>query len=295
MKGSEYTELVAFLAVAEEKNFRRAAQRLGISPSAVSHTIRALETRLRIRLFNRTTRSVSLTDAGLHFMTHLSPAMKALSDAVENAGETQLMPRGRVRLNMSRLAAQRVILPRLDEFMSRYPDIRLDLVIDDHLEDVVGAGFDAGIRTGDHVPRDMIAVRVSPDLKMIVVAAPACFAGLPLPERPEALSQHRIVNYRWRENSAQYRWVLQHQQEAVEIPVTAAFTVNDNDMLLAAAERGAGLALLEEGHVSDALAAGRLIHILPQWYQPVAGFYLYFPRNAFMTPAMRALVDFIRH
>lgn len=294
MKGTEYTELVAFLAVAEEKNFRRAAERLGLSPSAVSHTIRALETRLQIRLFNRTTRSVSPTEAGLNFLARLSAPMLALENAVEAVSETGPMPRGKLRINLSRLAAQRAILPTLQMFMSRYPGIHLDLVIDDHLEDVVAAGFDAGIRTGDRVPKDMIAVRMTDDLKMVIVAAPACFRARPVPTRPEELSQYRLINYRWSENGAQYRWKLQHGNEKVEVDVDAALTVNDINVQLAAAEAGIGLALLEQQQVHAAIAAGNLIHVLPQWHKHEEGFFLYYPRNAFMAPAMRLLVDFFR-
>lgn len=294
MKGADYAELVAFMAVAEEKNFRRAAQRLGLSPSAVSHAIRALEQRLRVRLFNRTTRSVSLTQAGLNFLAQLEPAISALESAVENVGETQLTPRGTLRINMPRLAGHRVMLPRLEGFMARYPDIRLDLVMDDNLEDVVASGFDAGIRAGDRVPKDMIAVRLTPDLNMIVVASPACFAAQPPPATPEELSRHRCINYRWSGNGAQYRWLLRCDKQSVEVSLTPALTFNDIDMLLAAAERGAGLALLEQQCVAPALQTGALVRVLEPWYKPVSGFHLYYPRNSFMTPAMRAFIDFIK-
>lgn len=294
MKGTEYTELVAFLAVAEEKNFRRAAGRLGLSPSAVSHTIRTLETRLQVRLFNRTTRSVSPTQAGLDFIARLSAPMQALESAVESVSEMGPALRGKLRINLSRLAAQRAILPKLQRFMSLYPGIQLDLVIDDHLEDVVAAGFDAGIRTGDRVPKDMIAARMTDDLQMVIVAAPSCFREQPLPTRPEALSQYRLINYRWSENGAQYRWKLQRGNEKVEVAVDAALTVNDINVQLAAAESGVGLALLEKQQVHAAIEAGTLIHVLPQWHRHEEGFFLYYPRNAFMAPAMRLLIDFFR-
>ncbi|AHF79216.1 LysR family transcriptional regulator (plasmid) [Sodalis praecaptivus] len=294
MNKTDYAELMAFLAVAEENNFRRAAQRLGLSPSAVSHSIRALESRLRVRLFNRTTRSVSPTEAGRVFMAQLIPAVAALESAVLNVGETQLTPRGSLRINMPRLAGRRVMLPALERFMNRFVDIRLELVIDDNLDDVVAAGFDAGIRAGDRVPKDMIAVRLTPDLAMIIVASPRCFADRPPPLSVDELAQHRCINYRWDGSGAQYRWLLSGEGKTVEVTLAPALTVNDIDILLTAAEEGAGLALLEEQSVAAALKAGRLVRVLPEWRKPVSGFHLYYPRNAFMTPAMRAFVDFMR-
>ncbi|MBP2171364.1 DNA-binding transcriptional LysR family regulator [Erwinia toletana] len=294
MKGTDYAELMAFMTVAEESSFRRAAQRLGLSPSAVSHTIRALENRLRVRLFNRTTRSVSLTQAGLTFMEQLTPAISALESAVQNVGETRLTPRGALRINMPRLAGHLVMIPLIEGFINQYPDIRLDLVMDDHLDDVVGAGYDAGIRSGDKVPKDMIAVRLTADLKMVVVASPRYLQSAGIPTTPEDLSQHRCINYRWHNTGAHYRWLLSSEEKMVDAQPEPALTCNDIDMLHAAAEQGAGLALLEERSVAHALNSGALVRVLTAWCKPVAGFHLYFPRNAFMTPAMRAFVDFIR-
>ncbi|QHA87851.1 LysR family transcriptional regulator [Serratia rhizosphaerae] len=294
MKGADYAELAVFMAVAKERSFRRAAQRLGLSPSAASHAIRALEQRLHVRLFNRTTRSVALTEAGSRLMAQLEPAMAALESAIQGAGEAQRTPRGMLRISMPRLAGHLVIVPAIERFMARYPDIRLEMLLDDNLQDIVAAGFDAGIRSCDRVPKDMIAVRLTADLQMVVVAAPGCFQTQPPPATPEEIVRHRCINYRWSGNGAQYRWRLSRAGERIEVDIDPTLTVNDIDLLLAAAEQGAGLALLEAQCVAPALRRGTLVRVLPQWCKPVAGFHLYYPRNGFMTPQMRAFVDFMR-
>src|SRR5471032_3073793 len=206
MKGAEFSELTAFITVAEERSFRRAAERLGLSPSALSHTIRSLEQRLGARLLNRTTRSVAPTQAGLEVFTRLRPAIAEMESAVRDVGAYQAQPRGVVRINLPRVAARLVVTPILADFLRHYPEVRLDVVIDDSITDVVAEGFDVGIRSGDLVRQDMVAVRLTPDLRMAVVGSPAYFAAHPLPRTPQDIRDHRCITYRWSETGALFRW-----------------------------------------------------------------------------------------
>jgi len=197
MKGSEFSELKAFVCVAEEHSFRRAAERLGISPSALSHTIRALEERLGARLLNRTTRSVAPTEAGQTLLSRLRPAMEEIFSAVRDVGESQEEPRGRIRINIPRIAARLLITPLLPLLREKCPNVSLDVVIDDSITDIVGKGFDAGIRSGERVQQDMIAVRLTPDLRMAVVGSPDYFSRHPMPLHPQDLQRHQCLAYCW--------------------------------------------------------------------------------------------------
>ncbi|WP_413721158.1 LysR family transcriptional regulator [Sodalis sp. RH24] len=294
MKGAEFAELLAFMAVAEERSFRRAARRLGLSPSALSHTIRSLEERLGARLLNRTTRSVAPTQAGSDLANRLRPAVADMEGAVRDVGACQLQPRGVVRVNLPRIAARLVVTPVLAAFQALYPDVWLDLVIDDSLTDVVARGFDAGIRSGELVQQDMVAVRLTPDLKMAVVGSPAYFAGRTAPQAPRELRDHRCVTYRWHETGALYRWSFQGPDGSLAVDVDSAITANDTDLLLAAALQGAGLAFLPESFVAPYIDRGELIHVLEEWCKPFPGFYLYYPNKPHMPAALRAFVDFIK-
>jgi len=294
MKGGEFSELLAFVTVAEERSFRRAAERLGVSPSALSHTIRALEERLGTRLLNRTTRSVAPTEAGQVLFERLRPALAEVEEAVHDAGTGQDRPVGVVRVNLPRIAAQLVVAPVLAEFLAAHPGIRLDLVIDDSITDVVAAGFDAGIRSGELVHQDMVAVRLTPDLRMAVVGAPAYFAQRPQPDEPRALRGHACVGYRWRETGALQRWRFGGENGPIDVDVESVLTVNDTNILLDAALRGVGLAFLVESFVAPYLQRGELVRVLAPWCQPFAGFYLYYPSSPRMPAALRAFVDFIK-
>jgi DNA-binding transcriptional LysR family regulator len=294
MKGGEFAELAAFMAVAADRNFRRAAERLGVSPSALSHTIRALENRLGVRLLNRTTRSVAPTEAGQALFDRLRPAIGEMEVAVRDAVAGQSEPKGTVRLNLPQIAARRVVLPILNDFLAAYPGVRLDLVIDDAITDIVGRGFDAGIRSGELVQKDMVAVRLTPDLRMAVVGSPSYFARHPPPRVPQELRGHACLSYRWSGTGALFRWSFDGPGGAVDIDVDDALTVNDSDMLLAAALQGAGLAFLADSHVAPFLASGELVRVLEPWCKPFAGFYLYYPQRPHMPAALRAFVDFVK-
>lgn len=294
MDGTEFGELAAFVAVADERSFRRAAVRLGTSPSALSRTIRSLEGRLGARLLNRTTRSVAPTEAGQALRERLAPAVADIEAAVRDVVAGQERPRGTVRLNLPRIAARLVVAPMLAGFAERYPDVRLDLVIDDDLTDVVARGFDAGIRSGDLVHRDMVAIRLTPDLRMAVVGAPAYFARRSPPRVPADLSEHACLTYRWSGTSALQRWTFDGPGGAFDVAVASAVSVNDTDLILDAALRGAGLAFLPESLVAPQLGDGRLVRALEGWCKPFAGFHLYHPATVRMPAALRAFVDCVK-
>jgi DNA-binding transcriptional LysR family regulator len=294
MTGTEYAELVAFMAVANERSFRRAAQRLGLSPSALSHTIRALEARLGARLLNRTTRSVAPTEAGQQLFARLQPVLGEMDAAVREVGAHQDTPRGTVRVNLPRIAAQWVVGPILADFLAAYPGVRVDLVVDDSITDVVAGGFDAGIRSGELVQQDMVAIRLTPDLRMAVVGAPAYLARHPAPQAPLQLREHACLTYRWRESGTLQRWRFSGPAGASEVAVDSVFTANDTNLLLDAALRGAGLAYLLDGLVAPYLARGELVRVLEPWCPPFAGFYLYYPNRPHMPAALRAFIDVLK-
>jgi DNA-binding transcriptional LysR family regulator len=295
MRGAEYGELRAFAAVAQERSFRKAAARLGVTPSALSHVIRALEERLGAKLLHRTTRSVAPTEAGTVLLGRLLPAMEEMAQAVQEVGAFSDHPRGRLRLNLPRLAAEAVLVPRLDAFTRLYPDIILDLAIDDHMADIVAEGFDAGIRSGAHVHGDMIAVRLTPDLRVAVVASPAYLASRTIPVTPHDLRGHRCINYRWGQDGAVYRWGFARAGEALEVRVDAMITVNDTNLITQFALGGLGFAYMLEDVVAPHVAAGRLVRVLEEWCQPSSGFHLYYSGRRHMSAPLRALVDFFRY
>ncbi|TGD99651.1 LysR family transcriptional regulator [Methylobacterium nonmethylotrophicum] len=294
IRGTEFAELRAFAAVAQERSFRRAAARLGVTPSALSHVIRALEERLGAKLLHRTTRSVAPTEAGAALLERLVPAVAEIEQAVSEVGAFSDRPRGRLRLNLPRLAAEAVLIPRLGQFTQLYPDIVFDLMIDDGMADIVAEGFDAGIRSGSHVHGDMIAVPLTPHLRVAVVASPAYVASRGSPATPSDLREHRCINYRWARDGAVYRWRFERSGETVEIRVDAVITVNDTNLIIGAALAGIGFAYILEDVVSEHIAAGRLVRVLDEWCQPVTGFHLYYSGRRHLSAPLRALIEFFR-
>lgn len=294
MRGTEYAELAAFVAVAQERSFRRASVRLGLSPSALSHTIRELEERLGAKLLNRTTRSVAPTDAGLGLLDRLAPAFADIAGAVGAVSAFRNRPSGTVRVNLPKLAAQMALAPAFGRFARAYPEVRLELTVDDGLTDIVAGGFDAGIRPGERVQRDMVAVRVTPDLRTAVVGSPGYLASRPRPHTPRNLRGYACINYRWAGSRALYRWPFGKAGEALEVAVEGPLTLNDTDLILAAALDGVGLACLLESAVAGHVAAGRLVRVLEEWCQPFPGFFLYYPGRRQVPTALRALIDFLQ-
>lgn len=294
MRGAEFAELRAFVTVAQERSFRQAAARLNVTPSALSHTIRALEERLGAKLLHRTTRSVASTEAGAALLARLLPAMAELDEAVGGVGDFSERPRGRLRINLPRLAAEIVLVPRLAQFTHLYPEIALDLVVEDSLTDIVAGGYDAGIRPGERVQGDMIAVRLTPDLRPAVFASPEYLASRSIPLTPHDLSDHRCINYRWPHNGSTYRWRFERDGESLEVQVEALLTINDTNVIIAAALGGDGFAYILENTVTEHLMAGRLVRVLDDWCQPASGFHLYYSGRRHMSAPLRAMIDFFR-
>ena len=294
MRGAEFAELMAFMAIAEERSFRSAARRLNMSPSALSHSMRSLEQRLGARLLHRTTRSVAPTEAGQALLDRLRAPIAEVIDAVRDVGAFQQQPRGLVRINMPRAAAQLIVMPKLARFRADHPEIRLELVIDDSITDVVAKGFDFGIRSGAIVQQDMISVPLTPDLRMAVVASPSYFAQRSVPRSPAELNGHACLTYRWYETGALHPWRFDGPDQPFEVMVDCVMTANDTNLLLDAAVRGCGVALLVESLVETHIAQGSLQRVLDTWCKPFPGFHLYYPSRRHMPAAMRAFIDSLK-
>ncbi|MBA7934148.1 LysR family transcriptional regulator [Klebsiella sp. RHBSTW-00215] len=293
MRGSDFAELRAFAMVVEQGSFTRAAAHLGVTTSTLSATIRRLEERIGVRLLHRTTRSVAPSEAGKRMMQRLAPALAGLQEAVTDA-QTIDNPAGRLRLNVSRVAAIHYLSPLLGGFIQRYPNIELDIVTDDCLIDIVSAGFDAGIRLGEKLHQDMIAVRLSGDLEMKVVASPHYLAQAPRPHKPQDLLQHRCLTYRRPSDGSVYRWEFQRDNESCEIAVKGPIVVDEPEMLTPIALAGVGIAYQFAHQVDGWLATGQLVQLLPEWTPAFPGFYVYYPSRKQMASPLRAFVDYLR-
>lgn len=286
--------LPALLCVAERKSFTAAAAELRVTPSAVSQQVRALEERVGVRLLQRTTRSVGLTEAGERFLARLKPAMAAVNEAFESLGELRDRPAGTLRLSLPRLGYEQLLAPRLPAFLAAYPDIRLELAIDDAFVDIVAQGFDAGVRLGEMVEQEMVSVRISGDERSAVVASPSYFATRKKPRHPRDLHEHDCINYRRRKLGVIYRWEFTEDGKDFELAVHGRLTFDDGHLLLAAALDGLGVANLLESVVREHLAARRLVRVLEAYCPPYPGFFLYYPSRAQLAPKLVALIDFLR-
>jgi DNA-binding transcriptional LysR family regulator len=293
VKANEFSELNAFIAVAEERNFRRAAARLNVIPSTLSHAIRSLEESLGVRLLNRTTRTVVPTEAGAALLAEISPAFDIVKDAVERVKEHRASPKGTVRINASQLAANLVLVPILKTFTARYPDVSLEIDINETVPDIVRAGFDAGIRTGEFIDQDMVAVRVSEDFRMAIVGSPDYFRDHPIPESPHDLTGHRCINYRFPDGNV-YRWEFEKDGRPITVRLDGPLTVNSADLVLSSTLDGIGLAYATEGMVQPHIKTGRLVRVLEDWSPTFPGYYLFYPTRRQLSAAMVALVDSLR-
>lgn len=289
----QLSRLAVLATVAERGNFRRAASELGIAPSAVSHAITELERSLGVRLLARTTRSVAPTDEGRRLLEALSPAFAGIGAALETLADTREKPAGRLRITLPRMAAEHVVAPRLGRFVALYPDIELELVSEDRFVDIVEAGFDAGLRLGEHLDADMIAVRASPPLWGAVVATPSYFEHFARPEHPDELAGHRCIRRRF-SSGLIYRWEFEKDGRALTVSVDGPLILGDDRLVLEAALDGAGLAYLFGARLDGGLDDGRLVRVLEDWCPPFDGFYIYYPSRRQMRPALRAFVDFFR-
>lgn len=294
MVGDELNVLSAFLAVAEEKSFTRAAKRLGVSTSALSHAMRGLEERIGVRLLARTTRSVSPTEAGEQLIEHLSPALGDIRGALERISGLRDTPAGRVRLLVSPLAAKMVLGPKLGQFARQYPDVALDVTTTaESRVDIVAAGFDAGIHLGEFIERDMVAVRVSPDQRAAIVASPGYFASHPKPKSPRDLPAHRCINFR-HGSAGNYRWEFERNGRSLAVSVSGPLSVDDAELLIRAAIDGVGLTFLLEPHAMPHIASGALVRVLEDWCPPFAGYFLYYPSRRQQPAALSALIETLR-
>ncbi|WP_244890706.1 LysR family transcriptional regulator [Luteibacter rhizovicinus] len=290
---SGLTEFEAVLAVARLGSFRAAAAEMEMSTSALSQSVASLEARLGTRLFHRTTRSVRLTEAGERFVAELAPAVAGIRDAVDRAGEEATTPSGTLRLNSSTGAARWLMLPLLIPYLERYPNVHLDLVTEERMIDIVREGFDAGFRTVDTVPGDMIAVPLGPPIRFAVVGSPAYFRAHGRPKTPADLAGHRCIRARMPAGHI-YHWEFERHGEAISIDVEGQLTLGQPDLMREAARAGLGLTYLTEFNIAEDLAAGTLERVLDDWTPPFDRLCLYYPGRRHVPAALRALIDLIR-
>jgi DNA-binding transcriptional LysR family regulator len=294
MDREDWGSLAAFAVVAEERSFTRAAARLGVSPSALSHTMRRLEERLRIQLLARSTRSVSTTQAGERLLARLGPAIEEISGAVEDLGRLLDRPSGHVRITASRTAARMVVAPVLPRFTQSHPAIVVEVLIDTSLTNIVAKRFDAGVRLGESLEKDVVAVPVTGQLRMAVVGSPQYFATHPAPSTPDDLRRHRCINFRLPSAGTLYKWEFEKAHHRVEVGVEGPLVFDDEGLVTDAALAGVGLAYLFEDQVASLLRAGALARVLEDWCSPFPGFFLYYPGRRQVSPALAAFIDAIR-
>jgi len=295
MKRDDLYDLAAFAVVAEQGSFTRAAAELGMSQSALSHAMKALEERLGVRLLSRTTRSVSTTEAGETLLRSVRPALDEIASGVDAVGALGGKPSGTVRITATKHAVSSVVMPILPKFLASYPGIRVDLIIDDNLTDIVANRIDAGIRFGDIVEKDMIAIRIGPDIRMAVVGAPSYFADHPVPRTPRELSGHRCMNYRHVRSGGLYAWDFEDKGRPFQVRVDGPLMFNNADLIRDAALSGHGLAYVYNDEVAADIQAGRLKRILEKWCPTFPGYYLYHPSRRQMPPALAALIAALRY
>lgn len=293
MQRAGLSELTAFVAIAHERSFSAAARTLGVSPSALSHAMRGLEARLEVRLFNRTTRSVALTEAGEQLLRRVAPAIGELEDAVNEVAATRNRPSGSIRISASESAARPLVREVLPEFLATYPDIHVEFVVDTRLVDIVAEGFDAGIRVLEDVPRDMVAVRFGPDMRFAAVASPAYLARHGVPEAPHDLSGHRCIRFRF-ESGALYRWDLEHRGKSVNVAIDGPMTLGNTNLMVEAALAGIGIAWVPDYLIAEHLVSGRLVRLLAEWSPSFPGLCLYYPANRHPPTALRLFAQAVR-
>ncbi|WP_423203684.1 LysR family transcriptional regulator [Pseudomonas kribbensis] len=294
MKNPSTADLSIFLSIAQHLNFSRAAVDLGLTPSALSHSLRALENRLGVRLFNRTTRSVALTEAGERLYARLKPAFRDIEDALEDLNHFRDKPSGNLRITSGRQACELVLLPIASEFLQVYPDIRLEVVESDALLDIVAAGFDAGVRFGNRLEADMVSLPIGPNLRSVVVGSPAFFQRHPAPQKPEDLHALPCIRHRFPSGSM-YRWEFERGGIEQEIEVNGPLTLGDVSLMVGPALQGLGLAYVFEDMVSEHLAAGRLVQVLADWCPYYPGLHLYYPSRRHVPAPLKAFIDFARN
>ena len=295
MPRENVNDLLAFLAVAKERSFTKAAAKLGVSQSALSHTIRGLEERLGLRLLTRTTRSVATTAAGERLLLSVGPRFGEIDAELAALSELREKPAGAIRITSGEHPAGAILWPALAKLLPDYPDIKVEIIIDYGLTDIVAERYDAGVRLGEQVAKDMIAVRIGPDLRMAVVGAPSYFAKRPRPRTPQDLAGHNCINLRLPTYGGLYAWEFEKGKRELKVHVEGQLVFNNIALRLNAALGGFGLACLPEDQVQKHLAEGRLVRVLEDWCPPFSGYYLYYPSRRQPTPAFAVLVEALRY
>src|SRR3974390_1333547 len=295
MQKRDLADLQSFLVVARERSFTKAAAKLGVSQSALSHTLRELEERLGIRLLTRTTRSVAPTEAGERLLRTLAPRLEEIEAELSSLTALRGKPAGTVRITAGEHAAQTVLWPKLSKLLPQYPDIKLEVIVDYGLRDIVAERYDAGVRSGEMIAKDMIAVRIGPDLRMVVVGAPSYFAKRPKPKRPQDLTEHTCINLRLPTYDSIYAWEFEKNGREMKVHVEGQLTFNNLGLRLEAALAGCGIAYLPEDQVRAHIAQRRLVRVLADWCPTYAGYHLYYPSRRQPTPAFSLIVDALRY
>ncbi|RVD17457.1 MAG: LysR family transcriptional regulator [Mesorhizobium sp.] len=295
MPRDNLNELTAFLAVAREESFTRAAAKLGVSQSALSHTVRALEERLGVRLLTRTARSVSPTEAGERLARTVGPRLDEIEAEIAALSDLRDKPAGTIRITAGEHAADAILWPALAKFLPDYPDIKVEIIVDYSLTDIVAERYDAGVRLGEQVARDMIAVRIAPDMRMAVVGSPAYFATRPKPRTPQDLTTHNCINLRLPTYGGLYAWEFEKAGRELKVRVEGQLVFNTSALRMNAVLAGLGLAYLPEEQLTAQLADGRLVRVLADWRAPFPGYHLYYPSRRQATPAFSLLVDALRY
>src|SRR6516165_2764178 len=291
MQHGNLNDLLVFRAVATERSFTRAAAKLGVSQSALSHTIRALEERLGLRLLTRTTRSVSPTEAGERLLHIVGPRFEEIEAELEVLSELREKPAGTIRITATDYAADTILWPKLAKFLRRYPDIKVEIIVDYGLVDIVAERFDAGVRSGEQVAKDMIAVRIGPDMRSAVIGAPSYFEGRSEPTRPQELIGHNCINLRLPTHGGLYAWEFEKGGRELKVHVEGQLVFNGTFQMLNAALAGFGLAYVPEDVARPHLAKGRLRRLLGDWCPPYSGYHLYYPSRRQSTPAFALFVE----
>ena len=294
MRREELVDLNAFLTVAEERSFTRAAAKLGTSQSSLSHTIRRLEAKLGVRLLTRTTRSVAPTEAGERLLATLRPALDGIGAELASLSELREKPAGTIRITTSEHAAHTILWPTLERLLPSYPDVHVELSIDASLTDIVTERFDAGVRLGEALAKDMIAVRIGPDLRMVVVGSPAYFEKCPAPRTPHDLAGHQCINLRFASGGGLYAWDLEKDGREVRVRVDGQLAFNNVNMIVRACLSGFGLGFVMEDHVREHLASKRLVRVLEDWCPRFPGYHLYYPSRREPSAAFALLVEALR-
>jgi DNA-binding transcriptional LysR family regulator len=289
-----FDELAAFAAVARERSFTRAGAKLGVSPSALSQTVKGLEERLGLRLLTRTTRSVAPTEAGERLLLTVAPRFEEIEQALVALSEMRERPAGTIRITAGEHAARSVLQPGLAKLLPDFPDIRVEIAVDYGLVDIVAEGFDAGVRLGEQVAKDMIALRIGPDMRMAVVGSPAYFQKHPRPSTPQDLTDHNCINMRLPTYGGLFPWEFEKNGREVKVRVDGQLVFNTIRQRLDSALQGLGLAYMPEDVAAPCIASGELIRVLEDWCPPFSGYHLYYPSRRHASPAFSLLVDALR-